>query len=175
MGNIFNTTLYNNTDGIKNSGNVINCISWQNEGYDISGGGTVEHSCFKEATGTNGNINPDPLFENIAGNISTWDFHLQDGSPCIDAGVPDETNYDACSPPGKLTLINDMGAYGGPYNCWGEFIMNKGFMIDYLLGRKKINRDYMSCADYNTDTIIDIADLVQMMLLYPTQTPTSSQ
>jgi len=167
-GILFNVTLYNNTGGIENleTGKVINCISWQNGNYDISGDGIVEHSCFKEATGRNGNINQNPLFENISGNISTWDFRLRDGSPCIDAGVPDETNYDACSPPGKHTLINDMGAYGGPYNCWGEFFMSKQDLIDHLLGRKELSNDRLDLADKNTDTIIDIADVVQFMLLY---------
>jgi len=171
-GEIVNTVLYNNVGGILNNekyySHVINCISFQNGAYDISGDGIVEHSCFREATGTNGNINSDPLFENIEGNISSWDFHIRDGSPCIDAGVPDETNYDACSPPGKLTLINDMGAYGGPYNCWGEFFMSKQDLIDHLLGRKDLSSERLPLADKNTDDIIDIADLVQMMLMYPT-------
>ena len=174
--NIFNTTLYNNTGGIENFGigKVINCISWKNGDFDISGEGTVDRSCFREATGTTGNINQNPMFKNITGDISTWDFHLQDGSPCIDAGYADADYNDACLPPGKAGLRNDMGAFGGPHNCWGEFFMNKGVLIDHLLGRKEINPDYKSCADCNKDTIIDIGDIVQMMLLYPTPTPTPS-
>jgi hypothetical protein len=41
-------------------------------------------------------------------------FGLQDGSPCIDGGNPDMN--DACQPPGKKTLRNDMGITGGPDN-----------------------------------------------------------
>ena len=40
------------------------------------------------------------------------DFHLQPGSPCIDAGNP-ATQYN--DPDGS---INDMGAYGGPGGDW---------------------------------------------------------
>lgn len=51
------------------------------------------------------------------------DFHLNDGSPCIDKGDPDPSFNDACLypgcspdqalPPAKGTKLNDMGAYGG--------------------------------------------------------------
>lgn len=70
----------------------------------------------------------DPMFVNAGHWVGTpgeseWvdgDYHLQDGSPCIDAGDPDPQWNDACLPPGKGTARNDMGVYGGPYNCgWG--------------------------------------------------------
>jgi hypothetical protein len=53
-----------------------------------------------------GNINLDPLF------IGYDDYHLQSGSPCIDAGHPDPQYND---PDGTR---NDMGAYGGPSGNW---------------------------------------------------------
>ncbi len=62
-----------------------------------------------------GNINQDPMFGDS-------DFHLADGSPCIDAGNPGE-NYndpsDLASPSNaqsysKGTVRNDIGAFGGP-------------------------------------------------------------
>ncbi len=48
----------------------------------------------------------DPLF------ISTQDFHLQQISPCIDSGNPDEVFHDADG------SRNDQGAYGGPGGDW---------------------------------------------------------
>jgi hypothetical protein len=38
------------------------------------------------------------------------DFHLQAGSPVIDAGTPGEYDVDGSAA--------DMGAYGGPYGSW---------------------------------------------------------
>jgi len=166
-GVVMNCTLYNNTassGGGIHGAIVGNTISWNNTGHDISLDSFVLSSCFGEAGEENGNINQNPLFENIAGNISIWDFHLQDGSPCIDAGDPGQEYYDECLPPGKGKLRNDMGAFGGPFNCWSDVFMNKQHIIDYLLGRNEISPDYKSCADCNTDTIIDIADVVQFML-----------
>jgi hypothetical protein len=51
----------------------------------------------------------DPLFV----DSDSRDFHLQEGSSCIDAGDPDPSYND---PDGTR---NDIGAYGGPYgNDW---------------------------------------------------------
>ena len=58
-----------------------------------------------------GNIDADPLFVD-PGN---GDYHLGDGSPCIDTGLP--SVLDACLPPGLGTTLSDMGAYGGTNNC----------------------------------------------------------
>ncbi|MBI3195553.1 MAG: T9SS type A sorting domain-containing protein [Ignavibacteriae bacterium] len=65
-------------------------------------------------TGT-GNINQDPMFFDS-------DFHLADGSPCVDAGNPDGTFNDPADPAteslaqsySKGTVRNDMGTFGGP-------------------------------------------------------------
>jgi hypothetical protein len=51
----------------------------------------------------------DPLFVNVNNN----DFHLQSGSPCIDAGNPSSLYNDALIPPAQGTVRNDMGIYGG--------------------------------------------------------------
>lgn len=52
-----------------------------------------------------GNISADPLF--VDPNY-TYDYHLQAGSPCVNAGNPDAVYNDADG------SRNDMGAYGGP-------------------------------------------------------------
>jgi predicted outer membrane repeat protein len=78
------------------------------------------------AGGTNGNISADPLFQSTtAGAV---DLHLQDGSPCIDAGsaaalatdatdrdadtyVGEPTPYDLDKAARVLGAATDMGAY----------------------------------------------------------------
>jgi hypothetical protein len=98
-------------------GYVKNCILWNNSattGSQIYDSLVPTYSCIQEwSGGGTGNISLEPLFV----NPSIGDLHLQDSSPCIDAGDPAPEFNDACRPPGKGTARNDMGAYGGPYNC----------------------------------------------------------
>lgn len=54
------------------------------------------------------NIFSDPMF------VSSSDFHLQAGSPCIDAGEGSGANFDSYFPPSMGSVTNDIGAYGGP-------------------------------------------------------------
>lgn len=54
------------------------------------------------------NIFQDPQF------VSASDFHLQLGSPCIDAGEGSGANFDSFFPPSMGSVTNDIGAYGGP-------------------------------------------------------------
>jgi hypothetical protein len=65
------------------NGTLTNCILWGNDAPDYDGFGTVNH-CDIEAGGPPGpgNISADPLFVDAING----DFHLLDGSPCIDAG-----------------------------------------------------------------------------------------
>lgn len=172
-GSVYNCTLYNNKGGIHvNTGGMVNCISWQNGETDIEGG-TVSYSCFKEATGTNGNINADPMFINVDGNVSSWIYQVKNGSPCIDAGNPDESYNDGCQPPGKGGLRNDMGAYGGPYNCnWGVNI-GKYDLIGFLTGRKTLYGLQFPFADINSDDKVDTADLIDLILYLTSPTPKS--
>lgn len=59
-------------------------------------------------------INANPLFINSNNQF----FLLQGNSPCIDAGDPNSIYNDGCIPPAKGTEQNDIGAYGGPNNCY---------------------------------------------------------
>ena len=70
---------------------------WNNEvNYYMYGGASVD-------TSLGGNIYSDPMF--VGGD----DYHLQYGSPCIDAGDPNIKDPDSSR--------SDIGCYGGP---WGE-------------------------------------------------------
>jgi len=101
---------------------LLNCILWNNateEFYLIYGSTvTVTYSDITDGWTGEGNIDEDPLFE----DPTYGDFHLTEYSPCIDAGNPDPVYYDPEDPtnpsyalyPAMGTIINDMGAYGGP-------------------------------------------------------------
>lgn len=111
---IVNCTLYGNTrhnnfngSGIFNLANfnlecptIVNCILWNDQPNwdEISNSNPafpaiVDFSDVEMAGGVypgQGNINANPQFVNVLNN----DFHLQNGSPCINAGTNAETVYD---------------------------------------------------------------------------------
>jgi len=112
------------------NGTISNCIIWGNVA-DIDSqiylSSSPTYSCIEDWTeGGDGNISSDPLFV----DEENGDFHLQTGSPCIDAGEPFTSANDACLPPGMGTPRNDMGAYGGPYNCNWEIPVLKPALAD---------------------------------------------
>jgi hypothetical protein len=175
--NVTNCTVFGNSSdicgGILNRCIISNCISWNNENLDYSQEEGFPHqqlifySCFREASKYLDCITSNPLFLNTEGDISTWDFRLQQDSPCIDAGDPDETYDDGCLPPGMKTLRNDMGAYGGPNNCaWGYYV-GRNDIIDFLMGMKNLSPNHFPYADRNKDTMIDISDLIDMIFRNP--------
>ncbi|MBD3334901.1 MAG: hypothetical protein GF355_05245, partial [Candidatus Eisenbacteria bacterium] len=117
---VVNNTVAFNTTGIYDSGGygppIMNNIIVHNSniglGYtntyqpdihsynDVWNNGTDYHNTEPHT----GEISADPQFADESGG----DYHLDDGSPCIDAGNPDAQYND---PDGSR---NDMGAYGGP-------------------------------------------------------------
>jgi len=116
---IRNCTISGNATGVYAGGNsgpaFMNVILYANTTeLDGESGATMsfDYSDVQDgstygawANGT-GNIDSDPMF------IGSGDYHLQNGSPCIDTGNPSATYND---PDGTR---NDMGAYGGPNGDW---------------------------------------------------------
>lgn len=105
----------NGRDGIQFTNGsiyVFNSVISGNNGYPLHIIGSTayfaDHCCaygntYNSLSGE-GNLLVDPQFvDPVAGN-----YHLQPGSPCIDAGRPG-TAYEDCD-----GTRNDMGVYGGP-------------------------------------------------------------
>lgn len=124
VGTVVNCTVYDNNasnhGGILNAGTegtVSNCIMWKNTGGDyLENGGSCDHSCFRNADGSNGNIEANPLFIDTSSNYLYWNFQLQNGSPCIDSGSITSaplTDIEGTSRPGSDQLVC-MGAYESP-------------------------------------------------------------
>ena len=135
-GNNLPNVIENNTI-IGNSSNTIGCgiriwsthtvvrnnILWNNfqngnEQINVSGSGsTIEYNDVQFGISGMGNIDLQPSFADS-------NFYLNDDSPCIDAGNPDQMFNDPEDPnssgnalfPSKGTVRNDIGAYGGPYS-----------------------------------------------------------
>ncbi len=89
---------------------LTNCILWGNADYDL-GGAPVDVTCSDIGIGFlagPGNISADPMF------VVVVDYHLQSGSPCIDAGdssAPDLLATDKDGNPRIVGTAVDMGAY----------------------------------------------------------------
>lgn len=108
--------------------------------------------------GGEGNIASEPMFV----NPSSFDFRLKDASPCIDAGTTDALSLDVCLPPGKGGDRNDIGAFGGAYNCgWGKFIKIET-LANHILGKRSIPDEEIAEFDQNGDLKIDIADMIAL-------------
>ena len=75
---------------------------WNNALGDVV---SEEYGGLEDVVGDVGNLADDPLFADPAGG----DYGLAEGSPCIDAGDPDDAWAD---PDGSR---GDLGAYGGPW------------------------------------------------------------
>lgn len=115
VGEISNTTFYANaadsgggiyaqSDGLR----LLNSILWANtaeEGDQIHERQPleIEYSCIEGGFDGEGNIDEDPRFI----DTNEGDFHLNEDSPCIDAGLGNQFDRDIDG------TRNDMGSYGG--------------------------------------------------------------
>jgi nitrous oxidase accessory protein NosD len=93
--------------------NDVNPPIFQNNDVVAPGGYPYTGLCTNQ-TGLNGNISADPLFA----NAGAGDFHLQPGSPAIDAGINSGTpqaDFDGVARPldgnGDGIAVIDLGAY----------------------------------------------------------------
>ena len=103
---------------LRHGGVLNNCIVWCNIGNYINDidneDGTNRYTCASDgvANGVNGCITNNPMFTDAASS----NFHLQAGSPCINAGANayapiNDTPDDMAGNPRIMDYIVDMGAY----------------------------------------------------------------
>jgi len=105
--------IYTDSVGVVKVGSSIICRNVP-EGIQPGAAPSVSYSCVQGASVWPG---PGNLLCDDCCLLDPESFAPQDSSPCIDAGDPAPNMNDACQPPGKETLRNDMGITGGPDNC----------------------------------------------------------
>ena len=88
-----------------------NSISYFNGGAEVSGKVKALYSNIQNGYPGVGNINYNPVFQ------GTSDLTIVNGSPCMNAGDPEDAHNDICFPPSLEGARNDMGAHGGPGAC----------------------------------------------------------
>jgi dockerin type I repeat protein len=177
-GLVENCTVYSNSatdggSGISNSGSIKNSIIWNNKNADdINSYGfaaNISNSCFKEATFADDNISSDPMFVNTEGNISTWDFKLKQESPCIDSGAECGVTDDIDGFPRPQGAGWDMGAFeyvpqSGDVNLDGKIdALDVEMIKDYICGKITLFPGQVELADFNSDGIIDVADIISLV------------
>ena len=136
-----------------------NCIYWWNNDIPLTDNLSISYSCVEGGYPGEGNFGNPPLFV----NETIDDYHLQEDSPCIDAGNPAEEWNDPESYfilglaqyPAMGTIRNDVGMYGGPHS--GEIVLNfkdKG-NIDLSPDDFEILANYPN--PFNNSTIIPLS------------------
>jgi parallel beta-helix repeat protein len=127
--------------------------------YNDVYGNTLNYEGIPDQTGINGNISADPLFV----NASAGDYHLAEGSPCIDTGDPLDP-----VPPGGGDRV-DMGAFeyliliAGDANGDGQITAEDVvYLINYLF-RGGPPPYVMEAGDANGDGEVNAADVVYLI------------
>jgi len=97
----------------------------------FSAGGTAYAGGCSNKAGTNGNISADPLFANPA----QGDYHLQQGSPSIDAGYNQAPNLPDTDIDGNPRILDGNGDGTATIDMGiDEFLLPPGFKISLLDG-----------------------------------------
>lgn len=151
-------------------GQITNCIVWGNMGnlYQIekaSGTGTLTVSySITRGTGYSGsnNLNIDPKL--------TADYHLQAGSPAIDAGdlafVPLPGEADIDNQPrvvkGRVDIGADEYALAGDINGDGSVDVTDLLVLAGSWGSSRDSGAYNPFCDLNSDGSVDVVDLLRL-------------
>ena len=112
-GTIANNSASDNGGGIyttSSSLSLVNCILWNDSPNEIDGTASVTYSDVQNGWAGAGNIDLNPLFEDLEGN----DYHLKIESPCIGAGKSiesSETDINGNPRPNPAGSRPDLGAY----------------------------------------------------------------
>ncbi|MCF7793886.1 MAG: hypothetical protein K9N09_09085 [Candidatus Cloacimonetes bacterium] len=124
---LINSVLYGNSAQEPNGDlfagvhTIVNSIIWSNTEPYFSDMTEVHYSCVENGWNGTGNIILDPLFM----NPFEYDFHLQDNSPCIGAGINEieingityfapDFDLEGNDRPDPVGSMPDMGAYENP-------------------------------------------------------------
>ena len=108
------TVVYNTKEGIYNQDGIvqaINSILYFNSGEEVIGTASVTYSDVEGGHDGEGNKDCDPWFESIL------NLRIRADSCCVDVGNPASRYNDECFPPSHGTVLNDIGAHGGPGVC----------------------------------------------------------
>jgi hypothetical protein len=109
------TIVANNTQGIYNNGGTVNCLNsivyFNNSSSDQIGGAVT--SSYSDVQGGGSGLGN----KAVSPNLRPATLELLSSSPCVDMGNPDPIYNDSCIPPSRGTVLNDMGAFGGPAAC----------------------------------------------------------
>ena len=92
-------------------------------------------------------------------NYNNWDYSYQEGSPCIDAGDPLDTDPDGS--------VRDIGAHWYGVDLLGDVnhdgvinILDVVLVVGYVL-----DMSYIIDADLNEDDVVNILDIVILTTL----------
>ncbi len=108
--------------------NVYNNCSWNNNQFTNNTTGFIGIIVTVNNNGDSCDVYNNILLNPEFADTSDYKYNLSGNSPCIDGGNSDPIFNDVCFPPSLGTLINDMGAYGGPFACNWPLLNSTDFL-----------------------------------------------
>ena len=93
-------------------------------------------------------------------DLENLDFSYQEGSPCIDAGDPSDTDPDGSRRDIGTYLSNECYILGDINNDNSINVIDVVQIISQI-----INNDSNDCSDINNDNQIDILDIIELINL----------